>query len=238
VTGAAVTISGLGTVLGVWAHPDDECYLMAGTALLAADAGSHVACVTATAGEAGVSSDDGRWPRARLAAIRRAELATSLAVLGIDDHTWLGLPDGGLSSLDPASGIALVCEVVERVRPDTVLTFGRDGMTGHPDHVAIGDWAERAAAEVMGDRCRVLAATKTQATVDAFADIDAEVFPSGPPCARPGELALEVPLTGAVLDRKVLALDAQPSQTASLVAWIGADRYRAWVATEAWVPRG
>lgn len=30
----------LGTVLGIWAHPDDEAYLMAGTFLAAAHTGS------------------------------------------------------------------------------------------------------------------------------------------------------------------------------------------------------
>ncbi len=54
----------LGTILGVWAHPDDEAYLMAGTALVAAAAGSTIACVTATAGDAGESADEDRWPRA------------------------------------------------------------------------------------------------------------------------------------------------------------------------------
>ncbi len=229
-------MSELGTVLGVWAHPDDECYLMAGTALLAARAGSHVACITATAGEAGITSDDGRWPRARLADIRREELADSLAVLDIDDHTWLGLPDGGLGSIDPAFGVALLCDVVDRVRPDTVLTFGRDGMTGHADHIAVGDWAERAAATVMEDRCRVLAATKTHEWADVFAAVNAEVFT--PPRTPIDELALEVHLTGDLLDRKIRGLAAQPSQTALLAAWMGPASYRAWVADEYWVRRG
>jgi LmbE family N-acetylglucosaminyl deacetylase len=67
----------LGTILGVWAHPDDEAYLMAGTALLAAAAGSTVACVTATAGEAGESADEERWPPAQLGTIRRTSLPTA-----------------------------------------------------------------------------------------------------------------------------------------------------------------
>lgn len=229
----------LGTVLGVWAHPDDECYLMAGTAMLAAAAGSHVACVTATAGEAGASSDEARWPLAELAGIRRAELAAALDVLGIADHTWLDLPDGGLASIDPAVGVALVREAIDRVRPDTVLTFGPDGMTGHPDHVVVAEWAERAAAEVMGDRCRVLAATRTRAVVDEFAEVNAMVYDTAPPpCAPPGELVCTVELAGDLLDRKVRALQAQASQTSGLEAMIGPATYRAWVSTEFWVRCG
>src|SRR5262245_16375399 len=125
----------LGTVLGIWAHPDDEAYLMAGTALVAAAAGPTIACVTATVGDAGESADEGGWPHARLGALRRQEIADTLAVLDIRDHTWLDLKDGGLADVDRATGVALLTAVIERVQPDTVLTFGRDGMTGHPDHI-------------------------------------------------------------------------------------------------------
>jgi LmbE family N-acetylglucosaminyl deacetylase len=228
----------LGTVLGVWAHPDDECYLMAATALVATAAGSHVACVTATDGAAGTTSDHTRWPQEDLPSIRRRELAASLDILGVTDHTWLDLPDGGLAGWDPAHGIDLVCEVMDRVRPDTVLTFGPDGMTGHPDHVAIGDWAERAAARVMGGRCQVLAATRTQPWVEAFTEINAEVYTLAPPPSAPlDELALDVRPTDEMADRKVRALLAQPSQTAALVSWMGEDTYRAWIGGEHWVRR-
>lgn len=229
----------LGTVLGVWAHPDDECYLMAGTAMLAAAAGSHVAIVTATFGEAGATSDEERWPVADLAEIRRGELAASLTELGLDDHTWLGLPDGGLSGVDPQVGVALVAEVMERVRPDTVLTFGRDGVTGHPDHVAVGDWAQQAADTVLGGRCRVLAPTLTAELLAAFAEVNAVVYEwAPPPCSAPEDVVLRTVLSGQLLDRKVRSLRAQASQTAALEAWMGARTYRAWVRAELWVARG
>src|ERR671922_141060 len=38
----------LGTILGVWAHPDDEAYLSAGLMARAVRNGSRVVCVTAT----------------------------------------------------------------------------------------------------------------------------------------------------------------------------------------------
>jgi len=41
----------LGTVLGIWAHPDDEAFLSAGLMAAARDAGQRVVCVTATLGE-------------------------------------------------------------------------------------------------------------------------------------------------------------------------------------------
>ena len=43
----------LGTVLGVWAHPDDETYLTAGLMAQTVRRGDRVICVTATRGEEG-----------------------------------------------------------------------------------------------------------------------------------------------------------------------------------------
>ena len=55
----------------------------------AVDAGRRVVCVTATQGEAGFPADDPRSEDERKA-VRRAEMAASLAVLGVTEHVWLG----------------------------------------------------------------------------------------------------------------------------------------------------
>jgi LmbE family N-acetylglucosaminyl deacetylase len=230
---ARVTLGELGTVLGIWAHPDDEAYLMAGTALAAAAAGSTVACLTATAGGAGESADEGRWPTARLEEIRRGELAASLAILGIDDHTYLNLPDGSLADVDPAAGVEMVTAVITRVQPDTILTFGPDGMTGHADHITIGNWAVKAAS----DRCMVLAATKTPEWLETFAAINDDILGTAPPCTRADDLALEVSATGSALRTKIRALKAQPSQTTGLLQALGESTYTAWAASEFWTRR-
>jgi hypothetical protein len=41
-------ISALGTIMGIWAHPDDEAYLSGGPMALARANGQRVVCVTAT----------------------------------------------------------------------------------------------------------------------------------------------------------------------------------------------
>ena len=43
----------LGTVLAVWAHPDDESFVAGGLLAAASDAGSRIVCLTATRGEHG-----------------------------------------------------------------------------------------------------------------------------------------------------------------------------------------
>ena len=99
-----------GTVLGVWAHPDDECYLSAGLMARATQDGERVVCVTATFGELGIT-DESRWPADRLADIRRDELAQSLAILGVQEHHWLGLPDGGCADADAEAMVRKLAEI-------------------------------------------------------------------------------------------------------------------------------
>ena len=98
----------LGTILGVWAHPDDETWLCAGLMARAVRAGDRVVCITATRGELG-SPDEERWPSgAPLAAVRTAEMAAALAVLGVTEHHWLDYPDGGCAGVDQDEAVRRV----------------------------------------------------------------------------------------------------------------------------------
>ena len=139
-------VAELGTVLSVWAHPDDEAYLCGGLMAAAVDAGSRVVCVTATRGELGVT-DPVRWPPDRLAEIREAEMAECHArILGVTEHHWLGYPGRRLRSrsISTAGAAADRRAASSEIRPDTVLTFAADGQTGHPDHIAVHHWTAEA----------------------------------------------------------------------------------------------
>src|SRR5437870_7671850 len=132
-----------GTMLGVWAHPDDETYLSAGLMADAARRGQRVVCVTATRGEEG-SWDEERWPTSEMGKVRERELMASLEALGVTEHHWLDHYDGTCADVDHAEGVAKVQAILKAVRPDTVLTFGPDGMTGHTDHKAVCAWTTEA----------------------------------------------------------------------------------------------
>src|SRR6266550_1057408 len=97
---AIADVRELGTIVSVWAHPDDEAYLCGGIMAKAAAAGSRVVCVTATRGELGVT-DPARWPPEQLAAIREAEMAECMRLLGVREHHWLDYPDGGCAAIEP-----------------------------------------------------------------------------------------------------------------------------------------
>ncbi len=152
-------VSELGTVLAVWAHPDDEAYLAGGLMARATDAGSRVVCVTATRGEHG-TADPRRWPPARLAAVRERERAASLAALGVEEHHWLGIEDGTCAAVSPIGPVATIVRLIRDVGADTVVTFGPDGVTGHSDHRAVSRWTTQAWA-VTGARGHLLYATST-----------------------------------------------------------------------------
>jgi len=214
----------LGTILGVWAHPDDETYLCGGLMARAVRAGDRVACITATRGELG-SPDEQRWPNgAPLAAVRTAEMETALAILGVTEHHWLDYPDGGCAAGDQDEAVRRVVAVMEEVRPDTVLTFGPDGMTGHDDHKAACRWATEAFGSV-GIPGAVLAyATKTPEWLGRFrARLDAfNVFMGAePPCTDAADLLFGVTLEGDLLDTKVRAIRAMTSQVEPLVQGLG-----------------
>jgi len=222
----------LGHVLGVWGHPDDEGYLSAAHMMRALDAGCRVACVTATRGELG-STDPERWPAGEsLARVRTAEMEAALAVLGVQDHTWLDYPDGGCAQVDPAEGTSRVLEHIVRTRPDTILTFGPDGMTGHSDHQAVSRWVDLAVAEHAaqgGVAPRVLHATNTPEWLGRWrARLDeANVYMGAePPCTPLNEQVSHIELTDAERDRKVEAMLCQISQIQPLLDLFGKDTFQ------------
>jgi LmbE family N-acetylglucosaminyl deacetylase len=225
----------LGTVLGVWAHPDDETYLSSGLMALARRAGRRVVCVTMTRGEHG-TGDPVRWPPDRLAATRDHEIRAAMAILGIEEHRCIGLEDGTLPDLDRGAGVSLVADLIAEVRPDTIVTFGPEGMTGHPDHQTIAAWVEAAWRSLRPRRRpRLLRATTTDRFADSYADIHAElgVFGPGLPLRTPdAELSVSVRLDDELADLKLAALRAQTTQTAPVIAAMGEERYRLWFAEE------
>ena len=230
------SITDLGTILSVWAHPDDETYLAGGVMAAARDAGQRVVCVTSTAGELGTDDPD-TWPPSRLGPVRRWEATAAMAVLGVQEHHVLGLPDGGLADLD-AVGVELIGGLIDDVRPDTILTFGPDGSTFHPDHIAVHRWVSTA-WDRRGRRERLLYAAASADHLARFADLYerwgvymTDERPHGVPDE---ELAVHLRLHGPALDRKLTALRAMATQTAGAFAALGESLYAEQAAHESYV---
>jgi len=231
-----MTSAAHGTILSVWAHPDDETYLAAGVMSAATDRGQRVVCVSATAGEHG-TSDPQAWPPARFGRLRRWEAAAAMAVLGVSEHCVLGFPDGALAELDQ-QGIATVGRMLDEVRPDTILTFGPDGMTFHPDHIAVSRWVTTAWHQ-RDRRGRLLYATSTAEHLRRFGELyeewDVYMTDQRPTGVPADEVAIHVRLDGSQLDRKLAALAAMASQTRDVMAKVDPTMYAMQAAEEAFI---
>ncbi len=121
----------------VFAHPDDESFMMGGTVRKLMEQGHHVSLYTATSGDAGKYGHLQFDHREQYAQKRREELQNACDHLGIESLTIGPFFDKGLSSLPQGVLVAAVQETLVKNQPDIVFTFPEDGFSGHPDHTAI-----------------------------------------------------------------------------------------------------
>ncbi len=129
----------------VLAHPDDESLGVGGTLARYAHEGVETYLITATRGERGRFGDAKERPAAEvLGKTREQELLAAARLLGVKDVRFLDYLDGDLDRADPAEVIARIVSHLRRVRPQVVVTFGPEGGYGHPDHIAICQFATAA----------------------------------------------------------------------------------------------
>jgi LmbE family N-acetylglucosaminyl deacetylase len=132
----------LRSVLVVCAHPDDESFGLGAVLHAFASAGTRLAVLCFTRGEAstlqGVEGD--------LGVIRAAELIAAGERLGVGSVELLSYPDGALSDELGEELVGHVLRTAADVGADGLLVFDDGGITGHPDHQAATD-AAMAAAE-------------------------------------------------------------------------------------------
>jgi LmbE family N-acetylglucosaminyl deacetylase len=220
----------LGTLLLVWAHPDDDIYTSAGVMAAAARAGDRVVDVTATRGEGG-SMDEERWPPESMGQVRTAELLRSLDILGVLEHRFLEGPvDVDMQAHLDESGGEQVKAIRAEVDPDTVITFGPDGMTGHQGHKDVSRWTTAAFESVAKPGARLFYATQTPAWAAEWVP-KLEQFgiflPGTPPETPVEELAIHFQLPEDLRDRKFDAISAHESQVEALMEVFGRDLMQA-----------
>ena len=223
------------TLLAVWAHPDDESFLAAGLMAAVAERGGRVVNVSATLGEHG-TDDPVALPPERLARIRRRELDAALGELGAEAPVLLGHIDGTVERIPTALGARQVATVVDEVRPDAVVTFGHDGVTGHADHRAIARWVEQV-VDTRPELPVLTTAVGTAWPADVLAGMHrVSVFYPGYPQRPAGGAGEVVRVSDELLERKLAALAAHESQVGPLWAELGAEGYRRMAAVEAYRP--
>jgi LmbE family N-acetylglucosaminyl deacetylase len=231
-------VSELGTILGVWAHPDDDIFQTAGLMAAAVEGGQRVVDVTATRGEGG-SMDQERWPPDTMGLVRTEELLRSLEILGVPEHHFLEGPvDLDMQTgLDPA-GADQVRRIMAEVDPDTVLTFGPEGMTGHVAHQDVSRWAGAAFEEVAKPGARlfhsVFPRSRAEEWLDQLAPFDI-FLPGTPRIVDDGELDIGFELSPELLDRKLRSLKEHVSQIEGLHQVFGDEGLGRFLSIEAFV---
>jgi LmbE family N-acetylglucosaminyl deacetylase len=211
------------TLVGVWAHPDDETYLSAILMHRVVRAGGRVVVITATAGEQGLSAAD------RSSMTRATELRQALAAVGVDELVMLGIPDGGCSREDPQERSEQLGALLDDIAPDAVATFGPDGITGHPDHVAVSAWT---LAACRGRSCDVHLAAMATSFQHAHRELHDRIGLSMTGAALPTVddrlVTMRITPTRAEHVTKLRAFAAHRSQTAPLRELIGDDAFESW----------
>ena len=147
------------TLLAIFPHPDDETFSAGGLMAAARERGENVVLICATRGEAGESGDPSHDTPETLGEAREAELRAAMRVLDVDDVRFLGYRDSGMegsaeaqnpeafvqASVEDAAG--RLAPLIREIRPDTIVTFGEDGVYGHPDHIHLHHVVKHAVIE-------------------------------------------------------------------------------------------
>lgn len=147
------TPDGMPGIMGIFAHPDDESFGLAGTLARATMRGHPAAIVCATRGEVGEIADPALATPENLGQVREAELRAACAAVGVHDVSFLDYIDGQLADADEDEAVGRIVGHLRRFRPAVVVTFSANGGYGHPDHMAIHRYT-LAAVEAAADPTR------------------------------------------------------------------------------------
>jgi LmbE family N-acetylglucosaminyl deacetylase len=132
-------------IFGIFAHPDDEAFMTAGTLLSETRAGSELHLITLTNGDGGANPDN----HPDLGAVRLEEWQKAGKLLGATGMYHLGFTDGKLSNTDMLEAADKIQEIATNVASQLAepleiefMAFDLNGVTGHIDHIV----ASRAAS--------------------------------------------------------------------------------------------
>ncbi len=132
-------------LLAIFPHPDDETLGLGSTLARYSAEGVSTYLVCATRGERGWFDSEGPDPGWEgVARIREAELTCAAEHLGLSEVNFLDTIDGDVDQANPTEIIAKIVAHVRRIQPQVVVTFAPDGSYGHPDHIALSQFASAA----------------------------------------------------------------------------------------------
>ena len=123
--------------LVVFPHPDDEVFMAGGLIQRLNSLGFKVEVICLTQGGRGKNYKNG-WRGRRFRRLRRVEFELAMVELGIEEYWIWDFADGGLRNNGDWKN--RLDKELMRIKPALVVSYGPDGVTGHPDHIAVGKW--------------------------------------------------------------------------------------------------
>jgi LmbE family N-acetylglucosaminyl deacetylase len=171
--------------------------------------------------------------------VRTNELLRSLDVLGVKEHHFLEGPvDVDMDTGLDAAGAEQVRRIMEEVVPDTVLTFGPEGMTGHVAHQDVSRWADEAFEAVAKPGARLFHAVFPKSLAEEWLEKLApfDIFrPGTPKVVEDDEMELNFALPPGLLERKIASIKEHASQIEALYEVFGDDGFRRFMSREGFV---
>jgi len=128
-------------ILCILAHPDDESLGTGSTIAYYSKLGVAVSLICATRGERGRYFDEPSPGPTKVGEVRTQELLAAAKILGITNVHFLDYMDGELDAVNPIEITNRISELIQKISPDIVISFGPDGAYGHPDHIAISQFS-------------------------------------------------------------------------------------------------
>jgi LmbE family N-acetylglucosaminyl deacetylase len=249
------------SLMAIVAHPGDEAFGFAGALASAAAAGAYVVVVCVTRGWYDTRLTDtapapgGKNRDVKLGAItwrnldtvREDELRRSVALLGVRVVRMLDYAEGELDRADFDHLVGRIVEPIRMHKPEVILTFGPDGVTGDVDHAVLSR-----AVTVAYDRAAQPLAYEDDLEEDQVAWRAAKLYHLVAPSGRASEIlgdrlpeepygsaaqpTVELEL-GDLAQLKLAAISRHVTQTGSVGpfhdwgtsardAWLGTESYR------------
>ncbi len=119
-------------MLAIFAHPCDESFAAGGMLAKYAHEDVRVVILCLTRGEAGIPGMPLKFPGFN----RPDELRRAEEMLGIEAYLY-SYTDGDLARMDTRVLLETISTWIDLVQPQVIVTFGLEGVSGHPDHIAI-----------------------------------------------------------------------------------------------------
>jgi LmbE family N-acetylglucosaminyl deacetylase len=213
------------TMMAVHAHPDDEASSTGGVLATYSGQGIRTVVVTCTNGEfgdapGGIKPGQEGHDEQAVARQRLAELRESATILGVSHLEMLGYHDSGMPEWDYkgrpdafcnvplADVVSRISGLIERYRPQVLVTYDDQGPYQHPDHVHASQAGQIAAKDSGVDKLYLSAMRRSDWTKiwDALRELGAEVPDFNPTAEELAQAAAsEARITTTVDIRPVLA---------------------------------